>query len=135
MMGTKRVIRKLFGESGQSMVEMALILPVLLLLLMGVMQFGLVMGSYLLMGNAAREGARLAAVGGTDSEIRARVSAVSGALDPDDLDITISPTGTRARGTSVTITLEYPVDIFLPLPAGVIPDPLPLETFTTMRVE
>ena len=47
MMGIRRVIKRLFGESGQSLVEMALILPVLLLLLLGILEFGIVMGTYL----------------------------------------------------------------------------------------
>ena len=43
---------------GQSLVEFALVLVPLLLLILGVVQFGLIFNSYVTMTNAAREGAR-----------------------------------------------------------------------------
>jgi Flp pilus assembly protein TadG len=43
---------------GQSLVEFALVLTPLLLLILGVVQFGLIFNSYVTMTNAAREGAR-----------------------------------------------------------------------------
>lgn len=43
---------------GQSLVEFALVLVPLLLLILGVIQFGLIFNSYVTMTNAAREGAR-----------------------------------------------------------------------------
>lgn len=47
---------------GQSLVEFALVLVPLLLLILGVIQFGLVFNSYVTMTNAAREGARTGTV-------------------------------------------------------------------------
>ena len=49
-------------ERGQSAVEFALVFPVLLLFLFLIFEFGRVFGSWLLITNAAREGARYAAV-------------------------------------------------------------------------
>lgn len=54
-------IRK--NEKGQTLVEFALVLPVLLLLVMGVIQFGIIFSAQIALTNAAREGARAAAVG------------------------------------------------------------------------
>jgi len=45
-------------ERGQSAVEFALVLPVLLLFFFFLIEFGRVFGSWLLITNAAREGAR-----------------------------------------------------------------------------
>lgn len=45
-------------EEGQNLVEFALLLPVLMYLLMGIIQFGLIFLSYVTVNNAAREGAR-----------------------------------------------------------------------------
>ena len=50
------------NERGQSAVEFALVFPVLLLFLFLIFEFGRVFGSWLLITNAAREGARYAAV-------------------------------------------------------------------------
>lgn len=45
-------------EDGQNIVEFALLLPVLLLILMGIIQFGFIFAAYLTLNNAVREGAR-----------------------------------------------------------------------------
>ena len=45
-------------ETGQNIVEFALLLPILMYILMGIMQFGLVFAAYLTINNAVREGAR-----------------------------------------------------------------------------
>jgi hypothetical protein len=47
-------------ERGQNLVEFALLLPILLILLMGIMQFGLIFNAYVTLNNAVREGARQA---------------------------------------------------------------------------
>jgi Flp pilus assembly protein TadG len=49
------------GEAGQSVLEFALVLPLLLLLLFGIVQFGAVFNSLITLNAAAREGARLMA--------------------------------------------------------------------------
>lgn len=45
-------------DEGQNLVEFALLLPVLMYILMGIMQFGLIFAVYLTLNNAVREGAR-----------------------------------------------------------------------------
>jgi len=50
------------GEEGQNLVEFALLLPILMYILMGIMQFGLIFAVYLTLNNAVREGARWASV-------------------------------------------------------------------------
>jgi len=55
------------GEAGESMVEFALVLPVLLLVLVGVVQFALVHHAQNVVTTAAQEGARLAAAEGGDA--------------------------------------------------------------------
>ena len=59
----KRLIKKLRrSENGQAMVEMALVLPILLLLVGGIIDFGWLFYNKLALNNAAREGARYAAI-------------------------------------------------------------------------
>ncbi|MCC7365297.1 MAG: pilus assembly protein [Dehalococcoidia bacterium] len=70
-----RVARHDDGEAGESMVEFALVLPVLLLVLVGVVQFALVHHAQNVVTTAAQEGARLAAAEGgeaIDGEQRTR---------------------------------------------------------------
>ena len=56
-----RLVRHGDGEAGESMVEFALVLPVLLLVLVGVVQFALVHHAQNVADTAAQEGARLGA--------------------------------------------------------------------------
>ena len=58
------------SKQGQSLVELAVILPLLLLLVMGTIEFGRLFGSYLIMENLSRSAARYGVVGHTDQEIR-----------------------------------------------------------------
>ena len=57
------------SDRGAEIVEFALILPVLLLLGLGICDFGLLFQRYEVVTNAAREGARAAATGASNSEI------------------------------------------------------------------
>ena len=46
------------GDDGQSLVEFSLVLTPLLLILLGIIQFGFIFNSYITIANATREGAR-----------------------------------------------------------------------------
>src|SRR6266542_3861977 len=50
------------ADEGQNLVEFALLLPILMYILMGIMQFGLIFAVYLTLNNAVREGARWASI-------------------------------------------------------------------------
>lgn len=61
------------ARRGATLVEFALVVPVLLLLMLGVMEFGWYAKNQLALANATREGARAASIGQTDSNIRQRI--------------------------------------------------------------
>jgi Flp pilus assembly protein TadG len=91
-------------QSGQALVEFALVLPVFLLLLVGIVDFGRGYSAWNTIQNGAREGARLAAVNPDEDAIRTRVLQTSSSLDGSKLMVTImcSPSG----GTSFTTCPE-----------------------------
>ncbi len=126
-------------ERGQALVEMALVLPILIMLIFGIVEFGRILNTYMTVTELSREGARKGAVGGTDSEITATVqnNAAAVGLEVSDLTVNIVPTsvGKRARGTSVKVEVIYPVDIIAPVIGSMISDPFPVDAQTTMRVE
>ena len=115
------------GRKGQAMTELALVLPVLLLLVMSIIQFGLILKSYIAVVNGARLGARTAAVGKTNAQITSKVRESLPALDKNMLAIAISPSDEAARtsGTDVTISVSYQENIIVPLFNLLIPDPVP----------
>jgi Flp pilus assembly protein TadG len=131
--------KQLKSSKGQSIVEAALILPVIIILLVGIVDFGLLFNNYLVMTNAAREGTRSAAVGVSDLEIISMVSNITSTLDQSMMRITITPAtppeSSRTRGTQVTVTVEYDNKLFTPILNAVIPNPVHLKASTVMMVE
>jgi Flp pilus assembly protein TadG len=71
-----RWLRRGRSEDGAQLVEFALVLPLLLLVMLGVAEYGFMFQRYEVVTNAAREGARLAVLPGyADADVRARVAA------------------------------------------------------------
>ena len=101
---------------GQATVELALLLPVVLALVLGVMQVGLVVRSQVQVTHAAREAARAVAVTSDPSQA-ADAAARAGGLDPSRLQVEVS--GVVQRGGIVTVTVRYraPTDVALVGPA------------------
>ena len=78
--------------------EFALLLPVFLFLVLGIVESGLAMTHYLAIQNAAREGARDAATGDITSAVTQRVinSAPAGTLSSSNVTLEKSTSGTGA---------------------------------------
>ncbi len=55
-------------ERGATIVEMAIVLPILLLLVIGMLELGVAFKSYLTVSSAVRDGARVAAIAGNDPQ-------------------------------------------------------------------
>lgn len=131
------IYKKLFiNKKGQAIVELALILPLLFFLIIGMIDFGRVFNAYLVANHASREGARQAAVGKSDLEVIQRINNTAVSLDSSTLNITILPLeSNRSRGTEVQVTVSCQVEIITPLINEVIPNPYTIQTSTSMRVE
>jgi hypothetical protein len=134
LLGKKVVILKL-NKKGQSLVETALILPVIILLLMGMFEFTRIFGSYLLITYTGRESARLASVGKTDEQIIQNIQAKSGMLNLANLQVVINPSGERRTGEDVSINIKYKIIIYAPIIQSIVPNPFYVESNTYMRVE
>jgi len=123
-------------DRGQAMVELALVLPILLILFMGVIEFGRVYHSYLVITNASREGARVAILGGSDDAIKNRVGEVTAELDQTKLQTVVTPVpAERTSGKLANIDVQYQIPLVFPPFDIVLPNPLPLSSITVMRVE
>jgi len=101
-------------EDGAAAVEFALIVGLLAMLIFGMMEFGLAFWQLQSLRAAAREGARVAAVGGDETQIRDAVVGASGdALPAGYSGLTITPTGgcpdpgsSSAVDQSVTVAID-----------------------------
>lgn len=135
-LGVKIMQKGYKNRKGQSLVETALVLPIILLILTGIIDFGLLFNNYLMISNASREGARSASIGSTDEQIRIVVKSFASTLDTIRLKITISPVqAVRATGDAATVTVQYEYSLITPIIAAFFPDSLQLESSTTMRCE
>ena len=111
----KRFLR---AEKGQAMVEFALVLPLLLALLCGIVDFGWLYYNQITLNNAAREGARYAVIhydpsedwkGDAEDRMMGSMVGVSSAVaivsDPIEQQITASVTATPRILTGFTSTI------------------------------
>lgn len=112
--------RRLRAERGQSAIELALILPVLITILYTAVQFGQVYLQYQEVSAATSEGARRASTMATDADpgrTSTIVATVRGgtsvgtttAFDSSGLGVSVSSTWTP--GAPVTVTSTYPASV------------------------
>jgi Flp pilus assembly protein TadG len=121
-------------EKGQSFVEFALVLPVLLIIIMAILEFGLMFNAYITISNASREGARLGSLGGSDIEIVQRVVQTSPVLDSTKITVTVTP-ATRTRGDMLRVLVSYDYTLITPVISNIISPMVDLDAETVMRVE
>jgi Flp pilus assembly protein TadG len=120
-------------EKGQTMVEFVLVLPVLLVVLFGVIQFGITFKDDIALTDAVRAGARTAAVSRYSSNpVADTVARVKGASDLTPSKINVAVTSTWIHGDDVVVSATYPYSISL---LGVVVASGNLTSSTTERVE
>jgi Flp pilus assembly protein TadG len=118
---------------GQSLVEFALILPVLLLIMFGVVDLGRAFYISVVLSNVAREGARYAALNptATATDIRQAALAEAGGagvgLAEGNIDLTLP----IERGKAFTVTVNYQFDLVMGFILG---SSIPLSQSTTMYI-
>ena len=104
------------GERGQALAEFAMILPVFFLLLFCLVDFGRAFYSWLVLTNAAREGARVGAIQGDATEISTRVSETTSTLAATALTVDLTNVQ-GSRGSAVTVSLSYDFSYVTPIGA------------------
>lgn len=123
----KDIIHKLKRTEGASSVEFAILLPILVMLLVGIIQFGMAYSNYVSITHAAREGARLAAVNKYSvSSVRERAYPVV----PDSVSLSF-PNGNN-HGEEAVVTVTYTKRIDIPFWGKVS---IPISSRAGMRIE
>jgi Flp pilus assembly protein TadG len=104
--------RRAKGQRGAAAVEFAVVLPLLVTLLFGIIEMGFVMNRWITVTHAAREGVRRLAVGDpvATAEAKARDAAVGLAPAPSCVGVTATPTAT---GVQMTCTAVYNLQLFI----------------------
>jgi Flp pilus assembly protein TadG len=121
-------------EDGQALVEFALMIPLLLLLLTSVFDFGRILYTKLNLELVNQESVRIGGLGQGDEAIRSYAFNNFTAGDPSKLEISISPVeAERKSGDYLTVTLAYPESFIGILGENAIP--YTVKTSSTIRVE
>ncbi len=139
---TTRRGRRVTGSRGQAILEFAIITPLLLLFLFGIVDFAWVMNNKVVTVNAAREAARLGATGATVDEICDRAVAQSQELITRD-HVTVEFVDTNGDnkllpGDAVTVRISFPYRAITPLGGLVgvqVLDGRIMRSSTDMRLE
>jgi Flp pilus assembly protein TadG len=134
-------VRARQDEHGASAVEFALVMPFLMLIIFGIIVYGMVFAQSLSLSNSARQAARSGVISGTTcDQITALAHDAAGTIGMDGADTTVSvnrglaspglaactgggstqPCKSQPAGTNIYVTLEYdtdPVVPFVPVPS------------------
>jgi Flp pilus assembly protein TadG len=104
---------QLKNERGQALVEFALVIPIFLMLLLGILQFGIIFNNYITLTDAARAGSRVAAVSRNDScpECKAKAAVQDAANGLDMAELQVDVDSSWQPGEQVTVTAKYPYTI------------------------
>lgn len=134
------------SQSGQALVEFALVLPILVGLIIGIFEFGLLMYTRLTVRHAVMEATRFAVTGQVEMDpqtgepvpralsIRQIILQKAIGLDVDVGSISIDPPDGGGPEEIVTVSLQYTYEYAFPGFKNVFPD-LELQIATTMRNE
>ncbi len=134
MQKESRLRRLIRNQRGNVLIEFVLGLTVLSLLAMGVIEFGFLYQTQVVLDNGAREGARVAATGGSASVIQTAVDGAVADLNTANVTLTTS-VGPGPDGLMATVELGYPVTINTPIIAQFFPSTVVLQSMTSMRLE
>ncbi|WP_276355194.1 TadE/TadG family type IV pilus assembly protein [Cohnella caldifontis] len=122
-------------QKGQSLVEFALLLPLLLLLICGIVDLGRLLFAFVSLNMTAQEAVRLGGLGRTDAAIVSYARSHVRVGSSSTLDVTISPRDTqRKSGQDVTVKLTYALPLITPVIGQILPAPV-LSADSTIRVE
>ncbi|CAN5619267.1 hypothetical protein BH23CHL8_BH23CHL8_21180 [soil metagenome] len=133
------------AEGGQSVVEFALALPLIVMLMLGLFDAGRVVIGYTTLTNAARAAARVAVVNQSDDETCTTVRTFKCAASDQAVALGIAPTSVADAvikgsdcallgGCTVTVTLSHSIDLVTPL-IGALMGPFNLTASASMPIQ
>ena len=130
------------GTAGQALTEFAIVIPLLMVILVGIFEFGRAWHIRQVVTNAAREGARTAVLPdvGSDS-VTAVISAylTSANIDPAQAVITLNVQNSSGSPDEVTVSYDYQFDliggVITLISGGSLPGQVTLASTSVMRNE
>ncbi len=133
MKGRKR--RWFHREDGQAVVEAALVIPLFILILCGILDFGWIFYNQLKVNNSSREGARYAIVNSELADLSGSVAGkVRSEWDTSDSD-TLSVTVEIVNNEDIRVTVSKDVKVLTPIAGIFVPDQeVAVKSTSVMRI-
>lgn len=95
--------------------ELAIALPLLILLIIGIFEVALMANAYLTVQHVAREAVRVGITGATKNAIFARAHSMASGLDSSRLLVSVEPPEVRTTGTDLAVTVSYEYKPAIPI--------------------
>jgi len=114
------------AEKGQSLVELALSLLIILTLLAGAVDLGSAFFSYVAIRDAAQEGALYGSIfptGAIESRVRSASSTPVDLSDISKVTVSVTTSTTPCAGGSITVSVTYNYPLTMPLIGAIIGSP------------
>lgn len=124
------------NNRGNAVLEFALVLPLLLMVVFGITEFGRAWMTVNILAGAAREGCRLAVVTAPDvPAVQTRVTEVCNSSGITPSSITVTPPAPNDPERRVTVTVETNFTVIPGNVLGTFSGTIPLRSTMTMRHE
>jgi Flp pilus assembly protein TadG len=143
------------SEGGVVAVEFALVMPLLLILVFGIVEFGVMLNRDMIIGNASRDAARAASLNASYDEVRTSVtselaqSGIPTTAATTTIDICVLPTAATTctnmtaaayaaaatSGRTAVVKVTYEHSFLTPIISSFLGDSVSLQQLTQMRVE
>jgi hypothetical protein len=132
----QRVDRSIVEMSsrGQALAEFALVFPLFLLIVFGVVDFGRVVYAYNTLSNASRAGVRLAIVDQNSIMIVDRARATALGMPPSEVAVDVPAPACTKIGCEIAVTVSYDWTAVTPIVGNVV-GPISLSSTTSMPIE
>lgn len=123
-------------HKGQAILELALVLPIILIIFCAIVDFGRILHSSTQLNLVAQEAVRLGGLGKSDSEVVSFVKDNSTLKDVDKINVVLTPEYVnRKSGDYLTLKITYEVKYITPLMNIFLPSPYKIAAESTIRVE
>lgn len=137
-MNIYKLFKKIKKQNGQAVVEIAIMMPFLLLIIVSIIELGIFFSDYMQLNNAVQYAGDIGKVHGTSNTtiIQALKNQCAG-LNINNLAITIIPNdeNNRPNGGWIFIKARYDYRFITPIISSILGNPYPMTAYTTRRIE
>lgn len=131
------IVKRGGGDRGSALVEFVLVFPIVMVMLFGIVEFGILLNAQLVLDSTARDAARRSAVeGGATERVYELIESqlLTGGIEPEEVEVYISP-WTAPYGHSIRVRLTYEYPLMVPAIRAIVGRSVSLKSEVITRSE